>query len=95
METIIKKSISHLCQDYATIKKEEFAQLADGREIVVSQNNLTEYRNSPSDRLRLESEQEHEWIEPIMKRWGDTPTVADPEIPKPIEIPNTEKEQEE
>jgi len=64
-------------------------------EEVTQHNHMVSYMNSPSGRERLQDEQPENVVESVFAIWGDTPTVADPEIPKRVEIPNTETEPEE
>ena len=54
-------------------------------------NHRVPYNNSKTDRQRLqESDVPDNFKSAIFDAWGETPTVADPEIPKPIEKPEAE-----
>lgn len=73
-----KKTIDMLTEDSVSILTQKFIEI-DGEQVQVGNNHRRAYVNSKAGRTDLAASEPEDIVVPIMVRWGESPTVEDPD----------------
>ena len=79
MDIKTKITLDMLTNDSVSVLKQQYITI-DGADVKVGENVRNAYMNTQTERELLKSELTEEFYNAVIAVWGNTPTVAEPEV---------------